>query len=162
VCTLQLPQGQWKIVSWGLKVGRGKSVIDNIESGGIYIILDDKAHAISALSRGFEQEVTHHPDSGAALVGIKLADSDGVRELALEASQKFGFLGTIRWDIGLTEEGPMLIGGNGFWKALDQKVLGGHITDEMAEGLKEHPFLSRWDRTRMFPYFDRKMKTFRK
>ena len=126
-----------------------------------FVLLDEKGRSFMACPKGYEQKLTHHPDTGAPLVGIQLEGSEDVKALALEASRKFGFMGTIGWDIGLTRDGPVIIEGNNLWGPQDQKVRGGHITDEIARGLKRHPFLSRWDRTRMFPNFYSKMKAFK-
>ena len=114
-----------------------------------------------ASPKGYERTITHHPDTGAPLVGIQMEGGEAVRALALEASRKFGFLGTIGWEIGLTKEGPSIIEGNNMWGPQDQKVQGGHVTDEMTREMRRHTFLSRWDRKRMFPHFNRKMKAFR-
>lgn len=146
-----------------LKVGHGNSVVDNnIREGGILLFLDSKGHSKMAYAEHLERQITHHPDTGAPLVGIRLEGAEEVRELGLEASRKFGYMGTIGWDIALTEKGPLIIEGNNLWGGLqDQKLLGGFITDEMTQHLKKHTFLSRWDRTRIFPNFYRKMKAFK-
>jgi hypothetical protein len=162
VCTLKLQNQPCKILTWGLKLGRGKNVVDNIGAGGIFVLLDEKGRTLSAHPKGYEQFFTHHPDTGAPLVGIQMEGGEAVRALALEASRKFGFMGTIGWDIGLTKQGPVIIEGNNLWGPMDQKVSGGFITEEIAQGLRRHTFLSRWDRSRMFPRFYRKMKAFRK
>jgi hypothetical protein len=161
VITIKLDGRPCKIFTWGLKLGCGKSVVDNIGAGGIYVIFDEKGRSIGAWPKGYEQVFTHHPDTGAPLVGIQIEGAESVRELALEASRKFSFMGTIGWDIGLTEKGPVIIEGNNRWGPQDQKASGGHITEEWARELRRHPFLSRWDRTRMFPGFNSKMKAFR-
>jgi len=162
VVTIKLQNQPWNIITWGLKLGQGKSVVDNIGAGGIFVLLDENGRTEMAFPKGYEQELTHHPDTGAPLVGIQLDGAEAVKALALEASRKFGFLGTIGWDIGLSEKGPVIIEGNNLWGPMDQKVRGGYITEEIARGLRRHPFLSRWDRTRMFPLFYEKMKAFRK
>jgi hypothetical protein len=162
VCTIKLQDQPWKIITWGLKLGRGRSVVDNIGAGGIFVILDEKGRSLMGYPKGYEQDYTHHPDTGAPLVDVQMEGVESVKALALEASRKFGFLGTIGWDIGLTMEGPVIIEGNNLWGAQDQRVRGGLITEEIARGLKRHTFLSRWDRTRMFPNFNLKMKAFKK
>jgi hypothetical protein len=162
VVTIKLPGQDWTVVTWGLKVGSGKSVVDNIRAGGIYITLDEQGRSKMGYLKDYENEVTHHPDTGVPLAGIQFQGADAVRNLALDASRKFGFMGTIGWDIGLTEKGPVIIEGNNLWGAADQKVNGGIITGEMARRLKTHTFFSRWDRRRMFPKFHRKMKAFKR
>jgi hypothetical protein len=124
-------------------------------------MLDEKGRSVGAYLKDYEQGLTHHPDTGVPLIGIQLDGGEAVRELALEASRKFGLMGTIGWDIGLTEKGPVLIEGNNLWGANDQKVRGGHIKEEMTQSLRQHKIFSRWDRKRMFPHFYRKMKAFK-
>jgi len=161
VVTIKLPGEDWRFLVWGLKLGRGQSMVDNIGAGGIYVLLDKTGRTIRGYAKGYEQSFDRHPDTGASLVGVRLEESEAVKELGLEASRKFGFLGTIGWDIGLTERGPVIIEGNNLWGPMDQKVNGGHIKEELTRGLKRHTLWSRWDRTRMFPHFYRKMKAFR-
>jgi hypothetical protein len=161
VITVKLPGQPSRVLTWGLKLGRGKSVVDNVGAGGLFVLLDESGLIKMGYSKGYEQSFTHHPDTGASLVGVRLKGGEAVKELALEASRRFGFLGNIGWDIGLTNAGPVIIEGNNLWGPMDQKIRGGHITDELAGELRRHPFLSRWDRTRMFPRFYSKMKAFR-
>jgi hypothetical protein len=163
VATIKL-ENRWQLVFPPyLKVGHGGSVVDNLmHRGGILLFLDDDGTSQMAYAEHLVQKITHHPDTGASLVGIRMEGVDKVRELGLEASRKFGFLGTIGWDIGLTENGPVIIEGNTLWGGLkDQNLLGGFVSDEMARCLKKHTLFTRWDRTRMFPRFYEKLKAFR-
>jgi hypothetical protein len=164
VTTIKL-DNQWKVlIPPYVKLGHGGSVVDyNLRKGGILLYLDEEGNSQMAYSELQEQQITQHPDTGAPLVGIRLEGVDEVKALGLRASQKFGFMGTIGWDIGLTEKGPVIIEGNNLWGGLqDQNLFGGFVTDEMTRHLKKHTFLSRWDRKRMFPRFHHKMKAFKK
>jgi len=163
VVTIKLGD-QWKTVFPPyLKIGHGNSIVDNVmEDGGILLFLDGKGYAKLAFAEHLDRQIEHHPDTGAPLAGIRLEGVEEVRELGLEASRKFSFLGTIGWDIALTENGPFIIEGNAMWGGLqDQRFLGGFVTDEMTSHLKKHPLFSRWDRMMMFPRFFTKMKAFR-
>lgn len=153
----------WKVIyPFSLKVGCGKNVVDNLRSGGILLILDKEGRSKIAYVGSPNEVITHHPDSGAPLIGIQLDNTKAVCELALQASQKFGYMGTIGWDIALTEKGPVVIEGNNQWGAESQALLGGRVTDEMAQILEKHPFFSRWDRRYAFPRFNARMKAFKK
>jgi len=79
-------------------------------------------------------------------------------DFALEVSNKFGFWGTIGWDIASTEEGPLIIEANGAWGAegIQQAMGKGLITDELATKLKKHTLSGTWDKSKMYPNFHKK------
>jgi len=155
--------GRWKAFSpINLKVGQGQSVVDNIRSGGILILLDEEGRSFLAAADDNETLLTHHPDTGAPLVDVRFEGFEVVRDLALRASRKFGFMGTIGWDIGLTPSGPVVIEGNNQWGTDEQQLIGGLITDEMAQILEKHTLFTRWDRKYAFPRFNTRMKAFKK
>lgn len=52
------------------------------------------------------------PDSGEPLQGFMVPCWQELLEVALDGSTAFRELGTIGWDIALTEDGPCLIEGN--------------------------------------------------
>jgi hypothetical protein len=102
--------------------------------------------------------LTRHPDTGVALVDIQLKEYHEVLNLALEASRKFSFMGTIGWDIASTTEGTLIIEGNLFWGITQtQMLMGPVITNDIANGLRKRNVLTKWDKNKMYPGFDKRI-----
>ena len=158
VITIKTNDHVWHLAACILKFGRGQSQIDNGGAGSIQVSIDDSGKTIQAYDFTHLKAITHHPDTGAPLTGIKLEDYSQVIDLALRASEKFNFMGTLGWDIALSDRGPLIIETNALWESqYVQRTLGrGLITDEIAKGLKKHTLLTRWDKTRMYPGFYRR------
>ncbi|MGE0627290.1 MAG: sugar-transfer associated ATP-grasp domain-containing protein, partial [Hyphomicrobiaceae bacterium] len=54
-------------------------------------------------------EVTHHPDTGAALVGAHLPNWDRMKQAALEGARLMHEVGLIGWDMASTPDGPVIV-----------------------------------------------------
>lgn len=157
VVTIKTNDGKWHSPMTSLKVGTGNNVIDNIAAGGIFIMSDDDGLSTHAFDHA-NKPVTHHPDTGVNLTGIKLDGFHEATELGLQASRKFGFMGTFGWDIAITTKGPQIIEGNLCWGTSYPGVLKGMISEEIARGLKPRHMFSKWDKNYMYPNFYRKRK----
>lgn len=157
VITLKTNDDKWHYAACCAKFGKAGSFVDNAMAGGILVGLDNTGKIINAHDYLNSQSITHHPDTGVRLTGIKLEGYQHVKELALKASEKFSFMGTIGWDIAYTDKGAMIIEGNILYPAdFMQLSSGGMITDEIAKGLRKHYFFDRWDKTGMYPGYWRK------
>ena len=55
------------------------------------------------------REMSLHPETGAALVGLALPDWERAVRLCLHAAAVFPGIRTQLWDIGLTEAGPVVL-----------------------------------------------------
>ena len=147
VVTIKTLDGEWHSPACALKLGRGGSNVDNLAAGGIQVSFDSTGTSCSAYDHVAHCEITHHPDTNAGLLGIKLDCYRTVIDLGMRASRKFGFLGTIGWDIAMTDHGAMIIEGNTLWAPKFQVPIGGFITDEIARGLKPRSLFSKFRRT---------------
>lgn len=147
VITIKTSDGKWHSPACALKLGRGGSNVDNLAAGGIQVSFDTTGTSCSAYDHVAHCEITHHPDTKAGLLGIKLDCYRTVIDMGMQASRKFGFLGTIGWDIAMTERGAMIIEGNTLWAPKFQVPIGGFITDEIAQGLKPRSLFSNFRRT---------------
>jgi hypothetical protein len=141
-----------------LKIGSGKKTVDNIGAGGIELFFDEEWKSNIAYLGNEYRMITHHPDTGKDLSGIKAEGIQEVIELSKKASVKFGFLGTIGWDIAFTPDGPMVIEANSLWGTNYPPSIGGFLSEEMAKGLRKHRMFSRWDKKMMYPKFHRKSR----
>ena len=157
VITIKTNDNKWHIAVCIAKFGRAGSFVDNASAGGIVLWPDNMGKIIDAYDFLTREPIIHHPDTGARLTGIELAGYQQVNELALQASEKFCFMGAIGWDIAYTDNGAMIIEGNSI-SGVDKIQIGkgGMIGDEIAKGLKRHYMLGRWDKTKMYPGYWRK------
>lgn len=153
VVTIKSVDKRWCLAAAYLRVGAGGNVVDNIAAGGILVTVDADGRTRSAHHNGVS--ITQHPDTGVRLVDVPLPGYRAACDLALEASRKLGFVGTIGWDIAATERGPMIVEANLWWTPSFQAALGGAITDELAESLRKRKPFTRWDKSMMHPHFDR-------
>jgi hypothetical protein len=158
ICTIRTKDGKWHAPSFYMRLGCGKSPIDNIDAGGIQVFLDDKGVATKATKVDYRRNLFHHPDTGLPLVGFRPEGFDDAIALSLRASRKFPMIGTIGWDIAYTADGPMIIEGNTLWAAGYQIVSGPVITDEIARGLEKRSVFSRYRRDRIFPGLQKKSR----
>jgi hypothetical protein len=155
---VQTIDGTWHQLRPCLKIGRGGSHIDNISSGGLLAALDD-AGVITAVHSESGEKFDNHPDTGVRMVGKTVPDYSEALNLAMRASNAFGFMGTIGWDIGITANGPTIIEGNArWWAEIYQDVLGPFLTPEIAAGLVPRYWWTPWNKTHMYPtYADRQL-----
>jgi hypothetical protein len=152
VVTIKAPANRWCLAAAYLRVGAGGNVVDNIAAGGILVRVDAHGRTCSAHRHG--RSIANHPDTGAPLVGVELPGYRAACDLALAASAKLGFVGTIGWDIAATDRGPIIVEANLWWTPSFQTALGGAITDELAKSLHKRAPFARWDKAMMHPRFD--------
>jgi len=153
IITIKTSDDKWHVAACAHKFGSRASVVDN-NSQGIQASLDKDGVIFHVYDFVSGVEIESHPDTGVQLIGVKMDGYREVVELALNACRKFGFLGTIGWDVAYTAKGPMVIEGNTSWGCSSiQRGFGGLITDEIARGLRRHHIFSRWDKTRLNPKF---------
>lgn len=158
VVTINLQEQGWHPLVCYLKIGSGNSQVDNIRAGGILLLFDDSGKCTRAYDYRRCRFIEHHPETGVKLLGVEIKDYPEVIIFALKASEKLGFMGTIGWDIAVTDDGLSIIEANGAWGAnAVQKTMGrGIITDEVARRLKKRRMFCSWDKTKMYPGFHKK------
>jgi hypothetical protein len=152
IVTIKTLDKRWCVAAAYLRVGAGGRVVDNIAAGGILIEVDGQGRTRKAHHHG--QSVTQHPETGAQLIGVQLTGYRAACDLALEASRRLWFVGTIGWDIAATDRGPMIVEANLWWTPSFQAALGGVITDELAMSLNKRTPFTRWNKSMMYPRFD--------
>jgi hypothetical protein len=157
VVTIKTKDGLWHCASVSIKIGAQGAIADNNVQGGIQITLDTQGRPYHAYDFTTSAPLTFYRDTGINLMELEFDGFSSVVELALTASQKFNYLGTIGWDIAYTETGPMIIEGNIVWGCTSpQRGRPGIITNELARGLDRHYAFGRWDRSRFYPGYHRK------
>lgn len=94
-----------------LRIGRGGSLIDNREAGGLVAPVDLAHGTLRAAVDGKppRNEHTHHPDTGAAIAGTRppfLAEALALTQRTLLAFPGHRFIGS---DVAITPDGPAII-----------------------------------------------------
>ncbi len=157
VATIKTSDGRWHVAATVVHIGAPGTMVDNEEDSGYQISLDDSGRPRYAYDFTSQTAITHHPETGIDLINLELEGYRDVTALALRASRSFGFLGTIGWDIAWTDKGAMIIEGNIVWECHNfQRGVPGVINDTLARGLTRHRIFDRWDKTRLYPGYDRR------
>lgn len=123
ICTYLDANGNADLLFAFLKVIAGDSMIDNFQggkTGNIIADLDqDTGKVLRAIhfdpALGASRPIERHPITGEALVGFQLPQWSEARELAIRAAKVFHGTRAVGWDIGVTDQGPVLLEGNGTW-----------------------------------------------
>jgi acylphosphatase len=114
------PSGEPEVVAVSLRMGDGRSVVDN---DGIYCGIDLKTHrllgpGLTDDDDGFAVQVfERHPVSNVLLPGYKLSHLDEIFATCKLAHQALGAPMTIGWDVAMTDAGPCIMEGNLRWGA---------------------------------------------
>lgn len=98
-----------------VRMGQKGAKVDNITSGGMYAPVNKDGiitHAAFCDKEGFCHET--HPTTGTKLVGFRIPYFDEAVALAKKAALVVPNMRYIGWDVGITENGPVLVEGNNF------------------------------------------------
>jgi hypothetical protein len=105
--------GAPRIIRACWKIPAGAHGADNFwRAGNLLAQLDLATGRVLRVVRGVGltlEEVTHHPDTGASLVGSVVPNWDAVTETALEGAMVLPDLKLIGWDIAPVDEGAILV-----------------------------------------------------
>ncbi|MEM7270805.1 MAG: sugar-transfer associated ATP-grasp domain-containing protein [Pseudomonadota bacterium] len=133
-----------EIVSTALRLPNDPDAI--VDNGALIAPIDAETGTIGAArllwaGGDISRRWSHHPMTGAAVRGAKLPDWEAAKSLAVHAhASAFGDYTVIGWDIGLTDQGPLLIEGNGKPSVtITQRATGRGVWDtRMGELLLHH------------------------
>ena len=92
----------------GIRMGQGKSYVDNLHSGGLMAAVDVETGTV--LTGGVDHKVQVfdvHPDTGAQIKGFTIPYYQEAKQMIEKASE--GVYGLLGWDVAITENGPVLI-----------------------------------------------------
>lgn len=91
--------------------------VDSFSRGGVSAPVDLRTGLMGAgrsLPRhGRRQDHPRHPDTGAAIAGVRVPGHDAVLHLALSLAALFPGILVAGWDIAVTPDGPIVVEGNG-------------------------------------------------
>lgn len=96
-----------------LKIGNG-GVVDNFSSGGMYTFTDD--NGVVTVPAIDKNDILHtkHPITGTEIVGFKVPMFSEAVALVRRAAEVIPEIGYVGWDVGISENGPVIIEGNSY------------------------------------------------
>lgn len=123
--TVLYPDRKARMAGIWMKFGRSGRCVDNAGSGGnIDACVDIATGEIKYVTEfnGWRNTklITHHPDSGVLLEGVKIDDWDNIVAQVLHFQECFPYIKAAGWDIAITDEGPVVIEVNDFWDRTGQ------------------------------------------
>lgn len=121
ILTAKLPESETVIpLSAVLRLPSGGAIADNFSQGAIGSAVDlnsgqlKKAIGFEPKNGTFETDI--HPDTGHVITGTVLPEWDKLIEFTKEVHSTFEMI-FVGWDISYTENGFMVVEGNGMWGA---------------------------------------------
>ena len=105
--------GDPRVLWMGMRVGSGKSAVDNFSSGGMVVAIDRETGCLKgdAIDKAGVTYPTH-PTTGVAFDGFPIPCFDQIQALVTETAKMDDKILVIGWDVAITPEGPVLIEGN--------------------------------------------------
>ncbi|HEX2920171.1 MAG TPA: sugar-transfer associated ATP-grasp domain-containing protein, partial [Bacteroidales bacterium] len=100
-----------RIIAVVLRMGRKGLFVDNISSGGIFVLVDHETGLLSPLAQGWldKRKFEAHPDTGFRFDGYKIEGWDKIKESIIKMASSAPELPDIAWDVTVTDKGTMAI-----------------------------------------------------
>lgn len=137
--------GRIEVIAGAFRLVVGESDVDNFSHGasgnllaGVDVATGKTITSIGSRSKSWPimKDVAVHPASGAPIVGVQLPYWPEVLALVTQAHESIDNLHTVGWDVGILENGPVIVEANwrydidlmqvaykkGFRKLLDEKL----------------------------------------
>lgn len=111
VCTINYKNGP-QVIKAFMRMGRGKSVVDNAGAGGIICNINITTGEIYAACDELGKIYKIHPDSNIPIIGFKVPEWDKAVEFSIELAKVQPSVKYVGWDIALTANGWVMIEGN--------------------------------------------------
>lgn len=115
ILTIATPEGP-KAFRAGWKLPAAGNVADNFwRAGNMLAGLNFETGRIEKVTSGSALEmkdVTHHPDTGAQLIGLAVPDWDKMKAVAVEGAKALRHFGIVGWDMAPTDDGPVIVEAN--------------------------------------------------
>ena len=93
-----------------VRIGRGKSIVDNLHSGGMVANVDMATGRLE--TNGADRNGTmfeEHPETHTTIKGFQVPYFEEALEMVKEAITKYNVEGYIGWDIAISKDGPKLL-----------------------------------------------------
>lgn len=93
-----------------LRIGGGKSDVDNFSSGGMAAHIDvNSGVIITAAMNGRGEEFVFHPVTGKQIVGYQIPEWERYKEFAISLAKRFPGMRYVGWDIVKTDCDEMCV-----------------------------------------------------
>ena len=113
ITTIVNDKHEAKVLYAILRVGNGKSDIDNVTSGGMYTMLDEEGTVRYPMFCDKTAETYYvHPNNGFEFKGFRVPYFKEALEFCKKAAYVEPDLRYIGWDVGISPDGPVLVEGN--------------------------------------------------
>lgn len=107
--------GKVHIVFCSIRIGAGDTIVDNLNSGGMAALVDEKTGIIITDAADKNGNVfKNHPDTQTPICGFEIPFFKEGRMMVERAAVMVPEIGYVGWDIAFTDNGPLLIEGNHF------------------------------------------------
>ena len=130
--TFRITTYLWKGKVWHfpviMRIGQGKSVLDNAHQGGMFIGLSDDGIMNDCAFTEFQDRYYKHPDSGIEFKGYCVPELKMALKAVETVHQIIPQLGMISWDVVVNDKGEVII--------IEMNVLGQSVwLPQMAHGV---------------------------
>lgn len=103
-----------------LRIGVGKSALDNAHQGGIFIGVDDDGNLSDCAYTEFQKRYYKHPDSGVVFKGYNIPETRKMLRDIKIVHSRIPQIGMISWDLTVNDKGEtvvieMNLGGQTIW-----------------------------------------------
>lgn len=104
--------GEVTVMFRAIRIGSGKNVVDNFNSGGMMSVLNEDGVITKPAMNKNGDLFTEHPDTKTKLEGFKVPLFNDAIAFCMEAAKVIPEVGLVGWDIAITPNGPVMIEGN--------------------------------------------------
>lgn len=123
--------GDVEIISALMRFGTNGGIVDNASGGGFMVNVDlDKGtllgKGITPLKLGGKEYIIH-PNSETIINGFEIPHFDKAIELVMKAASCIPTLRLVGWDVGITNEGPILVEGNAHFHLVNGDIVAGGL-----------------------------------
>jgi len=111
--TTVLVNSECRVINPFIRMGRGKSVVDNRSAGGVLAPVDPVTGKITdnAIDK-YGQQYIKHPDTGIVLRDFSIPEWEGALALVDKLCRVIPGYRFIGWDLALTDKGWVMVEGN--------------------------------------------------
>lgn len=103
-----------------LRLGRNKSVVDNLHAGGIMVGVKDDGYLQPYAFTEYHETFSEHPDSHVLFNNYHISNVDNVIKMAYECHKKLVHVGIASWDFAINQNNDIVLievnlGGQSIW-----------------------------------------------
>lgn len=123
-----------------LRIGTGKSIVDNTSQGGLCVGINFENNHLKKwgfYKPQFGRKVDRHPDSDIVFADFELPFLKEAQEQAVYFHSLLPGMQSVGWDIAIGEDGPVFIEGNDNWEINGPQICNGGLRKLFEEQMFE-------------------------